>query len=158
MAYKGIDFYNCDELFTEEEILIRDSVRQFVTDQLMPVINEDNREGTFPAHLVPGLGELGVLGASLEGYGCAGVSATAYGLMMVELERSPAAWAALTISSQRCVISRRGATRARSVSSRISAAVPGIVPSPASFSQVRYSPSDIPLFLWPKWISSGEKA
>ena len=40
MAYKGIDFYNCDELFTEEEILIRDSVRQFVTDQLMPVINE----------------------------------------------------------------------------------------------------------------------
>jgi glutaryl-CoA dehydrogenase len=87
MAYKGIDFYNCDELFTEEEILIRDSVRQFVSDQLMPVINKHNREGTFPAHLVPGLGELGVYGASLEGYGCAGVSPTAYGLMMVELER-----------------------------------------------------------------------
>jgi glutaryl-CoA dehydrogenase len=62
-------------------------VRQFVTDQLMPVINEHNREGTFPAQLVPGLGELGVLGASLKGYGCAGVSSTAYGLMMVELER-----------------------------------------------------------------------
>jgi glutaryl-CoA dehydrogenase len=87
MAYKGIDFYNCDELFSEEEILIRDSVRQFVTDQLMPVINEHNREGTFPAQLVPGLGKLGVLGASLKGYGCAGVSSTAYGLMMVELER-----------------------------------------------------------------------
>ena len=87
MAYKGIDFYNCDDLFTEEEILIRDSVRQFVSDQLMPVINKHNREGTFPAHLVPGLGELGVYGASLEGYGCAGVSPTAYGLMMVELER-----------------------------------------------------------------------
>jgi glutaryl-CoA dehydrogenase len=53
MAYKGVDFYNCDELFSEEEILIRDSVRQFVTDQLMPVINEHNREGTFPAQLVP---------------------------------------------------------------------------------------------------------
>jgi len=87
MAYKGVDFYNCDDLFSEEEILIRDSVRQFVTDQLMPVINEHNREGTFPAQLVPGLGELGVLGASLKGYGCAGVSSTAYGLMMVELER-----------------------------------------------------------------------
>ncbi len=87
MAYKGADFYLSDELFTEEEILIRDSVRQFVTDQIMPIIAKHNREGTFPAHLVPGLGELGLLGASLEGYGCAGVSATAYGLMMVELER-----------------------------------------------------------------------
>ena len=87
MAYKGADFYLSDELFSEEEILIRDSVRQFVTDQIMPIIAKHNQEGTFPAHLVPGLGELGLLGASLEGYGCAGVSATAYGLMMVELER-----------------------------------------------------------------------
>jgi len=87
MAYKGIDFYNCDELFTEEEILIRDSVRQFVSDQLMPIIEKHNREGTFPAHLVAGMGELGLFGASLKGYGCAGVSPTAYGLMMVELER-----------------------------------------------------------------------
>ncbi len=87
MAYKGVDFYRVDELFTEEEILIRDSVREFVSDQLIPVIERHNREGSFPAHLVPGLGELGVFGANLKGYGCAEVSSVAYGLMMQELER-----------------------------------------------------------------------
>ncbi len=87
MAYKGVDFYLVDELFTEEEILIRDSVREFVSDQLIPVIERHNREGSFPAHLVPGLGELGVFGANLKGYGCAEVSSVAYGLMMQELER-----------------------------------------------------------------------
>jgi glutaryl-CoA dehydrogenase len=87
VAYRGIDFYHCDELFTEEERLIRDSVRRFVTDRVMPIIEEHNRAGTFPTDLVAPLGKLGVYGASLEGYGCAGVSNVAYGLMMQELER-----------------------------------------------------------------------
>ncbi|MFQ5719736.1 MAG: acyl-CoA dehydrogenase family protein [Acidobacteriota bacterium] len=87
MAYKGVDFYLVDDLFTEEERLIRDSVREFVSDRVMPIIEAHNREGRFPADLIPGLGELGVFGASLTGYGCAGVSPVAYGLMMQELER-----------------------------------------------------------------------
>jgi glutaryl-CoA dehydrogenase len=87
VAYRGIDFYDCDGLLTEEELLIRDSVRQFVTDRVMPVITSHNRAGTFPMDLVRPMGELGVYGASLQGYGCAGVSSVAYGLMMQELER-----------------------------------------------------------------------
>ena len=76
--------------------------------------------------------------------------------MMVALERSPTRCAALTISTQRDVISLRGESTSRTASSRISAAVPGMVPRPASFSQSRYSRSGIPLFFWPKSISSGE--
>jgi len=87
VAYRGVDFYDCDGLFTEEELLIRDSVRQFVTDRVMPVITSHNRAGTFPMDLVRPMGDLGVHGASLQGYGCAGVSSVAYGLMMQELER-----------------------------------------------------------------------
>jgi glutaryl-CoA dehydrogenase len=87
VAYRGVDFYDCDGLLTEEELLIRDSVRQFVTDRVMPVITSHNRAGTFPMDLVRPMGELGVYGASLQGYGCAGVSSVAYGLMMQELER-----------------------------------------------------------------------
>ena len=87
MAYRGVDFYDCDGLLTEEELLIRDSVRQFVTDRVMPIIASHNRAGTFPMDLVRPMGDLGVHGASLQGYGCAGVSSVAYGLMMQELER-----------------------------------------------------------------------
>ena len=87
MPYRGVDFYLVDELLTAEERLIRDSVREFVTDQVMPIIEQHNREGTFPKNLVPELADLGVYGASLQGYGCAGVGAVAYGLMMQELER-----------------------------------------------------------------------
>jgi len=87
MAYRGVDFYLVDELFSEEERLVRDAVRDFVSEQLMPVIEKHNREGSFPAHLVPGLAALGVFGANLQGYGCAGVNNVAYGLMMQELER-----------------------------------------------------------------------
>jgi glutaryl-CoA dehydrogenase len=87
VAYRGVDFYDCDGLLGEEELLIRDSVRQFVTDRVMPDIASHNRAGTFPMDLVRPMGELGVYGASLQGYGCAGVSSVAYGLMMQELER-----------------------------------------------------------------------
>ena len=85
--FKAPDFYAIDDLLTEEERMIRDTVREWVNDRFLPVIEEHNRAGTFPDELIPELGELGVFGASLEGYGCAGLSPTAYGLILQELER-----------------------------------------------------------------------
>src|SRR5262245_12171843 len=85
--FDGVDFMEIDGLFSDEELLIRDTARKFVQDNLMPIIEKHNREGTFPTHLIPQIGELGFLGANLEGYGCAGLSNTAYGLIMQELER-----------------------------------------------------------------------
>jgi len=85
--FKGSDFLNLDDLFTDEERMVRDTVREWVDHELMPIIEEHNREAKFPQHLVPQLAEMGLLGASLHGYGCAGLSATAYGLSLQELER-----------------------------------------------------------------------
>ena len=85
--FDGVDFMEIDSLFSEEEILIRDTARKFVQDRLMPIIEKHHRDATFPSHLIPEIGELGFLGANLDGYGCAGLSNTAYGLIMQELER-----------------------------------------------------------------------
>lgn len=85
--FSGVDFYNLNELLSEEERLARDTIRDFVSERVIPIIEKHNREGTFPIQLVPQLAELGVLGASLKGYGCAGLNAVAYGLIMQELER-----------------------------------------------------------------------
>lgn len=81
------DFFNIESQLTEEEILIRDSLRQFVTKEIMPSIADDFEQGVFPKRLIPLLAEMGTLGATIKGYGCAGVSYTAYGLIMQELER-----------------------------------------------------------------------
>lgn len=83
----AVDFYNLDELLTEEERLVRDSVRSFVDARLMPGISEHFEAGTFPTEVIPEFGRLGVLGANLHGYGCAGMGDVAYGLVMQELER-----------------------------------------------------------------------
>ena len=86
--YRGVDFYNIDELLTEEERLTRDSVREFVDEKIMPLISAHYREGTFPTELIKPLAELGLLGANLpKEYGCAGSSSTVYGLICLELER-----------------------------------------------------------------------
>jgi glutaryl-CoA dehydrogenase len=86
--FTGVDFYNMDSLLSEEERAIRDTVRAWVDEHLMPVIGHHYIEGTFPKQLIPGLAELGVLGANLpEEYGCAGLNNVAYGLIMQELER-----------------------------------------------------------------------
>ncbi len=85
--FKGIDYYQVNGLLTEEERLIRDTIRAFVSEQVMPRIEKHHREGTFPKELIPQLAELGTLGSSLQGYGCAGLGAVAYGLIMQELER-----------------------------------------------------------------------
>jgi glutaryl-CoA dehydrogenase len=85
--FRGVDYYGIEELLTEEERMVRDAIRDWVESEFLPVITEHHRAGTFPMQLVPKLGELGVFGASLKGYGCAGLNNVAYGLIMQELER-----------------------------------------------------------------------
>jgi glutaryl-CoA dehydrogenase len=89
MAFKfqGFDFLHLDASFSEEELLVRRTARDFVDASIVPIIEECFREGRFPRELVPLMGELGFYGASLEGYGCAGMSNVEYGLVMQELER-----------------------------------------------------------------------
>ena len=88
LAYKGVDFYGIDDLLSEEERLMRDTVRDFISEKLMPVIVENYRAGRFPVDMVNQLAELGVFGVNLpEEYGCAGSSNFIYGLICQELER-----------------------------------------------------------------------
>jgi glutaryl-CoA dehydrogenase len=86
--YTGVDFYDVDGLLSEEERAVRDTVRAWVDEQLMPVIGDCYIQGKFPKQLIPGMAELGLFGANLpEEYGCAGLNNVAYGLIMQELER-----------------------------------------------------------------------
>jgi glutaryl-CoA dehydrogenase len=83
-----LDFYNIDSVLSEEERAVRDSVRTFVDERVLPIIGDAYVEGRFPKELIPAMGELGVFGANLpEEYGCAGLNNVAYGLIMQELER-----------------------------------------------------------------------
>jgi glutaryl-CoA dehydrogenase len=86
--FTGVDFYDSDSLLSEEERAVRDTVRQWVDERVMPIIGECYVTGRFPRELIPGMAELGLLGANLpEEYGCAGLDNVAYGLIMQELER-----------------------------------------------------------------------
>jgi glutaryl-CoA dehydrogenase len=86
--FKGVDYFDIDSLLSEEERMIRDTVRQWVDDELLPVIEEAYIERRFPKELIPGMAELGFFGANLpEEYGCAGLNNVAYGIIMQELER-----------------------------------------------------------------------
>jgi glutaryl-CoA dehydrogenase len=87
IKFKNVDFINFDSLLTEDERLVRDNTRKFIEENLVPIIEECNREGRFPRELIKPFGELGFFGASLKGYGCAGMSNVEYGLVMQELER-----------------------------------------------------------------------
>jgi glutaryl-CoA dehydrogenase len=87
MAYAALDYYGLDELFTHEERLVRDTVRELVSQRVLPTIGKHWSAGTFPHELVQEFGAMGLLGPSLTGYGCAGISPTAYGLICQELER-----------------------------------------------------------------------
>ncbi len=86
-ASSGVDFLDFDSLLSDEEKLARQTARQFVEAEILPIIEECNREGKFPVQLVPQMAELGFFGASLKGYGCAGMSNVEYGLVTQELER-----------------------------------------------------------------------
>ncbi|HEX3303615.1 MAG TPA: acyl-CoA dehydrogenase family protein [Thermomicrobiales bacterium] len=86
--FTGVDFYDLDSLLSEEERAVRDAVREWVDDNLMPIIGDCYIEGRFPKEIIPGMAELGLFGANLpEEYGCAGLNNVAYGLIMQELER-----------------------------------------------------------------------
>ncbi len=84
---KSLDYYLLDEELTEEERLVRDNVGRFVDEKIKPIIAEHYEAGTFPMELIAQFGELGLLGANLEGYDCPGMGDVAYGLAMQELER-----------------------------------------------------------------------
>src|SRR5712691_10837171 len=85
--FRGVDYYGIDGLLSEDERMIRDTVRDWVESEFLPLVTDAHRQGTFPTHLIPKLGEMGVFGATLKGYGCAGLNNVAYGLIMQELER-----------------------------------------------------------------------
>ncbi len=85
--FRGVDFYQIDPLLSEEERMVRQTVREWVDEQLLPVIRDAWEKGEFPKKLIPQIAELGLLGATIQGYGCAGMNQVAYGLTMQELER-----------------------------------------------------------------------
>src|SRR5881396_3617826 len=87
MTAGEVDYYGLDELLGEEERMTRASVRSFVEREVLPVIERCHSEEQFPRPLIARMGELGFFGANLKGYGCAGLSNVAYGLIMQELER-----------------------------------------------------------------------
>jgi len=85
--FQGFDFLNLDSVFSEDELLVRRTARDFVEDKIIPIIEACFRDDRFPRELVPLMGELGFFGATLQGYGCAGMSNVEYGLVMQEMER-----------------------------------------------------------------------
>ncbi len=85
--FDGVDLYNIDSLLSEDERMVRDAVRGWVDDNVIPIIEGHCRDGTFPRHLVAQMGEMGLLGVNLKGYGCPGMSNVSYGLVAQELER-----------------------------------------------------------------------
>src|SRR6202046_1389580 len=87
IKFRGVDFIQFDSLLNDDERLVRDTARKFIEDNLVPIIEECNRAGRFPRELVKPMADLGFFGASLQGYGCAGMSNVEYGLVTQELER-----------------------------------------------------------------------
>lgn len=86
--FQGVDYYNMDDLLSEDEILVRNTVREFVDENVIPIIEKHYRAGTFPLDLVPKMAELGLFGSTLPSkYGGAEMNNVAYGLVMQELER-----------------------------------------------------------------------
>ena len=86
--YRGIDLLDIESQLTDDERQVRDTIRAFVETEAMPAVVPHFRDGTFPLALIPRMGELGIFGAHIEGYGCAGLGSVAYGLIMQELERA----------------------------------------------------------------------
>ncbi|HOS99886.1 MAG TPA: acyl-CoA dehydrogenase family protein [Acidobacteriota bacterium] len=85
--FHGVDYFGFDALLSDEERMVRDTVRRFIDEQVKPVIETHHREGHFPVALIRPMAELGLLGANLTGYGLPGLGHAAYGLIMQELER-----------------------------------------------------------------------
>lgn len=86
--FQGVDYYNTDDLLSEDEVLVRNTVREFVDEKVVPIIEKHYRAGTFPMDLVAAMADLGLFGSTLPAkYGCAEMNNVAYGLVMQELER-----------------------------------------------------------------------
>jgi len=85
--FPGVDYLRIDSLFSEQELLVRETARRFVDERVIPLIRDCFRDARFPKELIPEMASLGFLGANLEGYGCAGMNNVEYGLVMQELER-----------------------------------------------------------------------
>ena len=89
--YEGVDFYNIEQHLTDEETMVRDLVREWVDEKVIPIIEDYYTKGTFPMELIAEIGNMGLFGCNLKGYGCAGMSNIAYGLICQELERGDSA-------------------------------------------------------------------
>lgn len=87
-VYESLNYMDEDSLFSEDELMVRNTVRSFVTQEVMPVLQEANRKEEFPTQLIPRFAEMGLLGSTIQGYDCPGLGYTAYGLLMQELERA----------------------------------------------------------------------
>jgi glutaryl-CoA dehydrogenase len=85
--FPGVDYLKIDSQLSEQQLLVRQTARQFVDDRVVPLMRDCYRDGRFPSELIPEMAQLGFLGANLDGYGCAGMSNVEYGLIMQELER-----------------------------------------------------------------------
>ena len=86
-TFPGVDYMDIDSLFTEDELMVRQTVRDFVDDEVIPIIEEANRDEVFPKELIPKMAEMGLFGATISEYGLPGLNHVAYGLIMQELER-----------------------------------------------------------------------
>jgi glutaryl-CoA dehydrogenase len=86
-SFPGVDYLEIDSLLTEEELMVRQTVRDFVDEEVLPIIEEANREEKFPHHLIPKMAEMGLFGATIKEYDLPGLGHVAYGLIMQELER-----------------------------------------------------------------------
>src|SRR6266498_2266191 len=86
-SFPGVDYMDIDSLFSEDELMVRQTVRDFVDDEVIPIIEHANREEKFPMHLIPKMAEMGLFGATIGDYGLPGLNNVAYGLIMQELER-----------------------------------------------------------------------
>jgi len=114
MTAGEVDYYGIEELLGDEERMTRASVRSFVEREALPVIERCHAQEEFPRQLIPRMGELGLFGANLKGYGCAGLSHVAYGLIMQELEAGDSGLRSMASCRGRSRCSRSGAGAARS--------------------------------------------
>jgi glutaryl-CoA dehydrogenase len=89
--YEGVDFYNIEQHLTEDETMVRDMVRKWVDEKVIPIIEDHYAKATFPIELMSEIGNMGLFGCNLKGYDCAGMSNVAYGLICQELERGDSA-------------------------------------------------------------------
>lgn len=86
--FQGVDYFQIDQLLSEDELMVRKTVREYVDQKVLPIIEKHYEEATFPMHLVPQMAELGLFGSTLPAkYGCAEMNNVAYGIVMQELER-----------------------------------------------------------------------